>query len=167
MPTPAQIAEQVELERDQIRQGLEQLRNNTRKLEEKSYASATVYGISSIDTLLPLVVERIEHTAHRIKTRKNGRSFKEIQTYLADLEPLAAAAIACKLTFDKVFSCKEGSNALVKVCESIGNAVEDECQMRHYEQNAPGLLKVLKDNYWHKSIGTNQKIKVISTLMNR
>ena len=95
MPTPAQIAEQVELERDQIRQGLEQLRNNKRKLEEKSYASATVYGISSIDTLLPLVVERVEHTAHRIKTRKNGRSFKEIQTYLADLEPLAAAAIAC------------------------------------------------------------------------
>ena len=56
---------------------------------------------------------------------------------------------------------------MVKVCESIGNAVEDECQMRHYEQNAPGLLKVLKDNYWHRSIGTNQKIKVISTLMNR
>jgi DNA-directed RNA polymerase len=167
MPNPAQIAEQVELERDQIRQGLEQLRSNTKKLEEKSYASATVYGISSIDSLLPLVVERIEHTAHRIKTRKNGRSFKEIQTYLVDLEPLAAAAIACKLTFDKVFSCKEGSNALVQVCESIGNAVEDECQMRHYEQNAPGLLKVLKDNYWHKSIGTNQKIKVISTLMNR
>ena len=39
MPTPAQIQEQVELERDQIRQGLEQLRNNTKKLEEKSYAS--------------------------------------------------------------------------------------------------------------------------------
>jgi len=147
MPTPAQIAEQVELERDQIRQGLEQLRNNTKNLEEKSYASATLYGISSIDTLLPLVVERIEHTAHRIKEGKTGRSFKEIQIFLADLEPLAAAAIACKLTFDKVFSCKEGSNALVRVCESIGNGVEDECQMRHYEENAPGLLKVLKDGF--------------------
>ena len=33
MPTPAQIAEQVELERDQIRQGLKQLRSNTKKLE--------------------------------------------------------------------------------------------------------------------------------------
>tara|TARA_Y100001968_G_scaffold327251_1_gene371905 strand:+ start:4571 stop:6610 length:2040 start_codon:yes stop_codon:yes gene_type:complete len=167
LPTTAQIEEQVELERDQIRQGLEQLRNNTKNLEEKSYASATVYGISSIDTLLPLVVERIEHTAHRIKSGKTGRSFKEIQIFLADLEPLAAGAIACKLTFDKVFSCKEGSNALVKVCESIGKAVEDECQMRFFEQEAPGLLKVLKDNYWHKAIGTNQKITVIRTLMNR
>ena len=50
IPTPSQIAAEIELERDQIRQGLEQLRNNTRKLKEKSYASAIVYVISSIDT---------------------------------------------------------------------------------------------------------------------
>ena len=167
MATPAQIEEQVQLEREQIQQGLQQFRSNTKKLEDKSYASASVYGISSIDTLLPLVVERIEQTAYRIKERNTGRCFKEINTYLSDLEPLAAATIACKITFDKVFSSKKGENALVKVCESIGRSIEDECQMRHYEQNAPGLLNVLKENYWHRSIGTTQKIKVISTLMNR
>ena len=167
MPTPAQIEEQVQLERDQIAQGLKRLRKNTCQLEQKSYASATVYGIASIDTLLPLVVDRIKDTTNRIKEGKTGRSFKEIQQYLADLEPLAAAAIACKITFDKVFSHKEGSNQIVKVCEAIGHAVEDECQMRHYETAAPGLLAVLKENYWHKSIGTHQKIVVIQTLMNR
>ena len=129
MPTPAQIEEQVQLERDQIAQGLKRLRKNTCQLEEKSYASATVYGIASIDTLLPLVVDRIKDTTNRIKEGKTGRSFKEIQQYLADLEPLAAAAIACKITFDKVFSHKEGSNQIVNVCDSIGHAVEDECQM--------------------------------------
>ena len=167
MPTPAQIDEQIKLERDQIAQGLKRLRKNTCQLEEKSYASATVYGIASIDTLLPFVVERITDTNNRIKEGKTGQSFKEIQKYLADLEPLAAAAIACKITFDKVFSYKEGSNQIVNVCDSIGHAVEDECQMRHYETNAPGLLNVLKENYWHKSIGTHQKIVVIQTLMNR
>ena len=167
MPTPAQIDEQIKLERDQIAQGLKRLRDNTTKLEEKSYASATVYGISSIDSLLPLVVERIKDTTNRIKQGKTGKSFKEIQIYLADLEPLAAAAIACKLTFDKVFSYKEGSNQMVNVCDSIGQAVENECQMRHYENNAPGLLNTLKENYWHKAIGTQQKIVVIQTLMNR
>ena len=167
MPTPSQIEEQVQLERDQIAQGLKRLRKNTKQLEEKSYASASVYGIASIDTLLPLVVERIKSTTNRIKEGKTGRSFKEIQKYLADLEPLAAAAIACKITFDKVFSYKEGSNQIVKVCDAIGHAVEDECQMRHYENSAPGLLAVLKENYWHKSIGTHQKIVVIQTLMNR
>ena len=167
MPTPAQIEEQVKLERDQIAQGLKRLRANTCKLEEKSYASATVYGISSIDTLLPIVVDRIEKTTHDRLTRGTGHQFQLIKDYVSRLEPLASAAIACKLTFDKVFSHKEGSNNLTNVCDAIGHAVEDECQMRHYENAAPGLLNVLKENYWHKSIGTHQKIVVIQTLMNR
>ena len=39
--------------------------------------------------------------------------------------------------------------------------------MRHYEHHAPGLLNTLKKDYWHKAIGTHQKIVVIQTLMNR
>ncbi len=167
MPTPAQIEEQVKLERDQISQGLKRLHDNTRQLEQKSYASATIYGITSIDTLLPLVVERIESTNNRIKEGKTGRSFKEIQQYLTDLEPLAAAAIACKVTFDRVFGYKDDSSVATKVCEAIGEAVENECQMRYYERNVPALLTTLKKNYWHKSIGTHQKIVVVQTLMNR
>jgi DNA-directed RNA polymerase len=167
LPTPAQIDEQIQLERDAISQGLKRLHKNTYDLENKSYASATVYGAVSIDTLLPLVVARIEDTTNRIKEGKTGASFKEIQQYLADVEPLAAAALAVKLTFDKVFSYKDKSNQAINVCDAIGLAVEQECQMRHYEKHAPGLLHTLKENYWHRSIGTQQKIVVIRTLMNR
>ena len=167
MPTPAQIDEQIKLERNAIAQGLNKLHKNTRDLEGKEYASATVYGAASIDTLLPLVVARIEATTDRLRKGNAGVAFKEIQQYLADVEPLAAAAIAVKLTFDKVFSYKDKSNQAVNVCDSIGLAVEHECQMRHYEKHAPGLLKTLKENYWHRSIGTQQKVVVIRTLMNR
>ena len=167
MPTPAQIDEQIKLERDQISQGLKRLHKNTRQLEEKSYSSATIYGITSIDSLLPLVVDRIKDTTNRLHKGQAGKSFKEIHQYLAGLEPLAAAAIACKITFDKVFSIKEGSNQLTTISESIGQAIENECQMRHYETKAPALLNTLKDNYWHQSCGTHQKIVVIQTLMNR
>ncbi len=167
MPTPAQIDEQIQLERDAISQGLKRLHKNTYDLENKSYASATVYGAASIDTLLPLVVARIEDTTARLTKGQAGKAFKEIQQYLADVEPLAAAALAVKLTFDKVFSYKDKSNQTVNVCDAIGLAVEQECQMRHYETHAPGLLHVLKENYWHRSIGTQQKIVVIRTLMNR
>ena len=167
MATPAEIDEQIQLERDAISQGLSKLHKNTRDLEAKSYASATVYGAASIDTLLPLVVERIEASTNRIKEGKTGAAFKEIHQYLSDVEPMAAAAIAIKLTFDKVFSYKDKSHQVTNVCDAIGLAIEQECQMRHYEKNAPGLLKVLKDNYWHKSIGTQQKLVVIRTLMNR
>jgi len=167
LPTPAEIDEQIQLERDAISQGLKKLHKNTRDLEEKGYASASVYGAASIDTLLPLVVARIETTTNRIKEGKTGAAFVEIQKYLADVEPLAAAAIAVKMTFDKVFSYKDRANIAPSVCDAIGTAVEQECQMRHYEKEAPGLLKVLKDNYWHRSIGTQQKLVVIRTLMNR
>ena len=167
MPTPQQIDQQIQLERDQIAQGLKRLRKNNKDLESKSYASATVYGITSINDLLPLVVRRIKETTHDRLTRGTGHQFQLIKDYVSQLEPLASAAIASKITFDKVFSHKPNANQLVIVCDSIGQAVEDECQMRYYENNAPGLLNVLKKNYWHKSIGTNQKIVVIQTLMNR
>ena len=146
---------------------MKRLRDNTRQLEEKDYASASIYGVVGVDTLLPLLVARIKATNERIYARTNGVMFAEIAHYLADVEPEVAAAIACKLTFDKVFSAHDDNNQVVKVTEAIGRAVEDECQMRHYEREAPGLLKVLKDNYWHRSIGTQQKVTVIQTLMNR
>ena len=168
MPTPAQIDEQITLEREQIKQGLKELRDNTYKLEEKSYASASVYGVLSIDQLLPVVVARIQETAlDRIKKGKTGRCFAEIQKYLADIEPEAAAAIALKVTFDKVFSIKPGQSVITNIADSIGTAVENECMMRHYERKVPGLLNVLKENYFHRSIGTTQKVTVIKTLMKR
>src|SRR6056300_664342 len=167
MPTPAQISEQVELEREQIRQGLKQLRDNTRNLEEKDYASASVYGVASIQTLIPLVVNRILSTTNRINEGKIGVAFREIRHYLADVEPEVAAAIASKVTFDKVFSVTPSASKVQNVADAIGTAVENECMMRHYERTVPGLLQTLKDNYWLKSIGTHQKVKVISTLMNR
>ena len=95
IPTTSQIDEQVELERDQIRQGLKRLRDQSTKLEDKDYASATIYGISSIDTLLPLLVDRIEQTVLRIHKGHNGVAFRDVYEYLSKLEADAAAAIAC------------------------------------------------------------------------
>jgi DNA-directed RNA polymerase len=166
-PTPQQIDEQVKLERDAIKQGLKRLHDQTNKLENQDYASATIYGISSIDSLLPDVAKQIDNTVSRIHERGNGVAFKDIHQYLADIDSQSAAAIACKITFDKVFGYREGSNQAVNVCDCIGKAIEAECQMRHYETNAPGLLNTLKKNYWHKACGTNQKIVLIRTLMNR
>ena len=167
MATPAEISQQVELEREQIRQGLKQLRDNTTKLEDKDYASASVYGVASIEQLLPLVAARIQATNNRIKEGKTGAYFKEIQHYLTDIEPESAAAIACKVTFDKVFSPKPRNALVQNVTDAIGQAIENECMMRYYERTVPGLLHTIKENYFHRSIGTHQKVKVVTTLMNR
>ena len=124
--------------------------------------------MASIEELLPHVVDRIESTKLRIaKGRAGVRTSKTSTGYLKDLEPEAAAAIACKITFDKVFSTKPKANLVSNVTDAIGQAVENECMMRYYESSVPGLLHKLKENYWHKSIGTHQKVVVIRTLMNR
>ena len=166
-PTPQQIDEQVELERDAIRQGLKRLQDQTLKLEDQNYGSATIYGISSIHSLLPRVIEKIDATNLKIHKGTFGYTFREIHCYLKDIDTQSAAVIACKVAFDKIFGYKDNSNLLTTICESIGHAIEDECLMRHYETHAPGLLNTLKKNYWHKSIGTQQKLVVIRTLMNR
>ena len=107
-PSIAQIDEQIELERDQIRQGLKRLQDQSIKLENQDYASATIYGISSIDTLLPLLVQRISDTNIRIHKGHNGVAFRDVHEYLKGIEPVAAAAIAGELTIDKLNGYKEG-----------------------------------------------------------
>ena len=57
MPLLVEIEQQETLERNQIRGGLEKLRKDTLHLEKKEYASATVYGSSSVAHLLPTLVE--------------------------------------------------------------------------------------------------------------
>tara|TARA_A100001234_G_scaffold221117_1_gene235921 strand:+ start:753 stop:3098 length:2346 start_codon:yes stop_codon:yes gene_type:complete len=167
MPTKFEIDEQIALEREQIRQGLQQLHSNTSKIEDRSYASSSVYGVASIDKLLPNVADSIKSTRLRLRQGSAGVNFKEINQFLGDLEAEVASAIACKVTFDKVFSTKPKANLVSSVTDAIGQAIENECMMRFYEANVPGLLHTLKENYWHKSIGTHQKVVVIRTLMNR
>ena len=167
MATPAEIKEQCQLERSAYNQGTDRFRKNTADLEEKSYASASVYGIHSIDVLIPLLVKRIKETDNRIHRGCTGVAFKEIKHFLQDVEPEVAACIASKVTFDCVFSPKENANTAANLTAAIGKAIEDECQMRHYEREAPGLLRTIIENYSHNAQGTKQKLTVIQTLMNR
>ena len=166
-PTDSQIDEQVQFERDAIRLGLERLRKNTKDLEDKSYSSASVYGCSSIASILPMVTESIKNTKHRIRSRKNGVAFAEIHQYLEPIDAGAAAAIALKVTFDKVFSYKDKANLLSNVLDSIGTAIEQEAQMQFYEKTCPGLLNTIKKNYWHNTTGTQQKFVIVRTLIQR
>ena len=161
------IGAQIKLEREQIKRGLEKLRHNNKQLEDRSYASATIYGVASIGELVPLVVDRINATTNRIKEGKTGKNFKEINQFLKKIEPEPAALIATKVTFDKVFSTKPKANNIAGVTDAIGTAIENECMLRHYETKVPGLLHVLQKNYWHKSCGTAQKVTIIKTLMKR
>ena len=166
---PADLERQESFERKQISGGLEKIRSNTKKLLEKDYASATVFGSASIDTLLPLIIEQINLKKEKRKkiAVKGAGHLMEILPYLDAIDSESQAAITCKITFDKVFSYKKDNSKIVKIAQAIGQALEAECQMRYYEQSAPGLFTVLKENYWHQAKGTEYKRKSMQVLFNK
>ena len=60
MLTEKQIEDQQDFERKQISGGLDKLMSNTKKLEDKTYASATVYGSACISSILPDLIAYID-----------------------------------------------------------------------------------------------------------
>ena len=167
MISPEQIQDQLELEEKAKAWGLKRLRDNTLRLEDQVYASATVYGNSSIEAALPNVTDRINQTYNRIKEGKIGKDFAYIHAYLDKLEAEAAAAIALKMVFDHVFSPRDEHNMLVKVCSAIGSQIEHELQLRWYEQVNPDYMQHIKKSFWHSACGTANKAKMAGILMGR
>ena len=167
MLTKSNIADQVLLERDQIRIGKEKLYENTRKLEKQNYASASIYGVSTLRATIPKLSKRIEDTSHRIHEGHSGAKFKELNQFLSLVSGDICASITCKVSIDRIFGFLDKCNYISNISAAIGFAIEKECQMLYYEKEVPGLLHTLKENYWHQSTGTSYKIKKIQTLMNR
>lgn len=167
MVSPALTEQEIELEKRGIHIGRERLLENTRKLEERSYASASVYGAASIQAALVDVAAAIQDTLERIHKGHNGKDFTTIHQYLQEIEPEAAAAIALKLTFDHVFSPKDKANEIANVITAIGKALEQEAQLRWYEAQDKDLYDRIKRQYWHSSCGTQQKATIARTMMNR
>ena len=163
MATKFEIAEQVKLERECIQCGIDKLHKNTRQVEEREYASASIYGVSSIKSAQSHIMLAIQTTFNRIAMRV--RMLLHLLTssiiYAQFNDPLQAhrlANIALKRTFDTVFSRKRKDakslpNTVANVCVNIGAAVEAECQMRYYEGQNPMLYQNIKDKYWLASYG--------------
>jgi DNA-directed RNA polymerase len=167
MTTPALIEEQLALEVLATSCGHERLIKGTEKLESRSYASASVYGSVSIKAALPEVAKVIANTLLCIRKGHNGKDFATIHHHLKEIEPEAAAAIALKITFDKVFSSKDKANEIANVVVAIGQALEQEAQLRWYEAQDPDLMDRIRRSYWHSSCGTQQRVTVTKTMMNR
>jgi DNA-directed RNA polymerase len=168
MPTTADVERQISLEREQINGGLEKLRSDTTKLLEQSYASATVFGSASIESLLPEFVRKIDDKKEIRKKTAVGNAIhlRQLLPYIFALDSESQACITAKVFFDKVFAANKKESLVPNVLTAISNALEAEAQMCYYERVAPGLYKTLKDIYWHQAKGTHYKKKQMSSNMN-
>ena len=166
MLTQEQIDEQQAFERGQIRGGLDKLRKNTDKLEEKIYASATVYGSACVTGIMPDLIAYIDEKKEKYKSSA-GRDMDIIIRYIVPVMTEVQALLTCKVVFDHVFAPRQKQQAITTTALAVGAACEAECQMNYYEQEAPALLATLKRNYWHQAKGTEYKRKSIQTLMHK
>ena len=167
MATPSEIKSQVQLEKEAISCGRMRLHESLKTLEEKSYASASVYGTASITSALPGVIKEVESSFNKLNKGQAGQYYKPIAQHLNELEPLAIATIALKITFDKVFSMQRDANLLVPVFIAIGTALENECKFRWYRHHHPGLFRYIEDKYFHSSCGTAQKVSIASQMFGK
>ena len=150
MLTEQQIEDQKEFERKQISGGIDRLHSNTKKLEEKTYASATVYGSACMSSILPDLISFIESKKSKYKTIA-GRNAVVFHNHILPNDSAIQAMLTCKVVFDHVFSPTSKKHNLTAIARAVGAALEGEAQMEYYEKQAPALLATLKKNYWHQA----------------
>jgi DNA-directed RNA polymerase len=167
MATPSEIQQQIELEREALSCGKERLHASLQRLQEKSYASASVYGTASISSALPSVIEDIDSCRAKLRKGQAGQYFRPVAEHLDNLESLAIATIGLKMTFDLVFSMKRDADLLPTIIVSIGTSLEHECKFRWYKEHHPQLMQYIEDKYYHDSCGTHQKTSIASVIFNR
>jgi DNA-directed RNA polymerase len=167
MATPSEIQQQIELEREALSCGKEKLHASLQRLQEKSYASASVYGTASISSALPSVMKDIDTCRAKLRKGQAGQYYRPVAEHLDNLESLAIATIGLKITFDLVFSMKRDADLLPTIIVSIGTSLEHECRFRWYKENHPELMKYIEDKYYHESCGTHQKTSIASVIFNR
>lgn len=167
MATPSEIQQQIELEREALSCGKEKLHASLQRLQEKSYASASVYGTASISSALPSVMKDIDTCRAKLRKGQAGQYYRPVAEHLDNLESLAIATIGLKVTFDLVFSMKRDADLLPTIIVSIGTSLEHECRFRWYKENHPELMQYIEDKYYHESCGTHQKTSIASVIFSR
>ena len=166
MLTEQQIEDQQNYERKQIQGGLHKLRTNTTKLEEKTYASATVYGSACVSSILPDLIAFIDSKKEKFLTQA-GRDYAVFHKHILPSSSEIQALLVTKVVFDHVFSPQQKKHSVTVIAMAVGTAIEAEAQMEYYDKEAPALLATLKKNYWHQAKGTEYKRKCIQTLMHK
>jgi len=82
MATPSQIQRQVKLEEEALSCGKEKLHDSLQRLQERSYASASVYGTASISAALPDVIESVEAELKKLRKGQAGQYYKPVSEHI-------------------------------------------------------------------------------------
>lgn len=170
MATSLQISRQFQRELHAHQEGKTRLQEATRRAEERSYASSSVYGNKLIAQGLGSTIEAIEDKRSKIA----AGSTAEYAAHVAMLEGIPSSTLALitlKSTIDVVFEKRNARafghtswRSYHEVVAAVGSRVYDECLLSEFSQAFP---EDFKGTRIHRSKGYGYRVAKYRATMRR
>ena len=147
---------QVELEREMREHGLSRYHKNLARKVERGQEANTDYGQYLLRATVEKLEDAIQTYLYDAFKGKAGRA--ATGAVLVDaLEPAVAAVITLRVVLNQITRQRAYTSASI----ALGMAIEDEVRIRCYEENNPGLFKVVMRDLEERSQSYTYKRKKI------
>ena len=147
---------QVELEREMREHGLSRYHKNLARKVDRGQEANTDYGQYLLRATVEKLEEAIQTYLYDAFKGKAGRA--ATGAVLVDaLEPAVVAVITLRVVLNQITRQRAYTSASI----ALGMAIEDEVRIRCYEENNPGLFKVVMRDLEERSQSYTYKRKKI------
>jgi len=158
------VARQLERETNQKVEANLRLSTRTRRAEDKSYASSTVYGQAILRKNVGRVAKRLKDRLQFLRKGTGSVDAATVYKHLKETDLNVVALITMKVCLDVLG--KESRPQLAELTIPIGRAIETELKLNYYHSSDKDLYKQIEANF-HSSTGTRQKNTVFQIRFNR
>lgn len=154
---------ELSLETEMHREAVSRLKERTRRAEDKTYASSTVYGQAltkqAIEPMAALIKERYG------KLNSGKAAFNAVYLdMIKDGDPDVMALITIKCCLDRFG--KDRTPEHTKLCLHIGDCIQDQLRIDYLERVNRGLFTNIVREFRHTT-GTRQRATRFKLTMNR
>ena len=157
------IARQLRREVEQGELKRLRLEQNTRKAEDKAYASSTKYGQQMLKGATASIAAHMSETLKSLGRGKGCVDGATVYKHLKAADTEILAVLALKVSLDVL--AQTNSPNLVNLTEKIGSAIEIELKLAWYMKQDKDLFRRINKSF-HGSTGTAQKHSVFRLRFN-
>jgi len=158
------VSRQLRRELEQGELARKRLQDNTRRAEDRRYASSTKYGQQALKGATGVVSEHMTRTLKSLGRGKGCVDAATVYNRLKDADTDKLALLALKVCLDVL--ALEKTPTLTELSVPIGAAIEIELKLGWYLSRDPDLFNQIKKNF-HSGTGTHQKHTVFRLRFNK
>ena len=125
------IARQLRRETEQGAEARKRLTANTKRAEQKTYASSTVYWQALLKHATGTIAEHMGASLKHAAKGRGGQDFKVCFTHLKGADPEVLAVLALKVALDQL--AQDDKPTPVNLARAIGSAIEVELKLQWYQ----------------------------------